>query len=311
MRLDFTVEIYDRWLGHFEPNFLAEGVEFEEAWVGFQAGDHHFMFGRMKEPFSLEEMSSTRHIDPINFSVLNQFVPSEDHGITVLGKFGDVDYGLGFYNGTGGDDTNSDKDVAARLVVHPWRGLQLGGAATYGRQNLDIGGDELRTEARVPIAEFVPGTRFDGPRSRLGSEAAYLEGPLALTAEVMARIDEVNGASVRLSGGYLQASYVLTGEEKTWNGVKPAHPFRGDPDAGAWQVVARWSRLNLDDRLAPFLSNFPDRMDSYTAGVTWYANDFVKIKVNFLRTQFRRAVVLDGDSFRREDALLFQFQFQF
>ena len=138
MRLEFSGEFHERWLFHIEPKFLAEEVELEEAWVGFKAGDLLVMIGRMKEPFSLEEMASTRHMDMVNFSILNQFVPAEDHGITVFGTLGALQVQLGFYNGTGGDDTTSDKDGALRLVVHPGGGFQVGGAATVGRQKTDL-----------------------------------------------------------------------------------------------------------------------------------------------------------------------------
>jgi phosphate-selective porin OprO/OprP len=319
MRLEFSGEFYDRWLFHIEPKFTSDGVELEEAWVGFQIDNHSFRFGRMKEPFSWEEMASVRHMDMLNFSILNQFVPAEDHGITVIGNFDFLEYGVGFYNGTGSDDTTSDKDGALRLVLHPWGGLQFGGAATFGRQNIDVSGEELRTEARVPWTVYAPGTTLEDERVRLGAEAAFLEGPFALTAELMQIREELNETTVHFKGGYVQASYVLTGEAKAWKGqgvriwkgVTPARPFLRDPDLGAWQLVARWSRLLLDDDLAPFVTNFPDRIDSYTFGVNWYANDFVKIKVNYVRTVYEEDIVLAGSRHDNEDALIFQFQIMF
>ncbi|MBI4564809.1 MAG: hypothetical protein HY716_08985 [Planctomycetes bacterium] len=319
MRLEFSGEFFERWYFHIEPKFVADGVELEEAWLGVKFDTHLVMLGRMKEPFSWEEIASQRHMDMINFSILNQFVPAEDHGITVNGNFDFLEYGVGFYNGTGSDDTTSDKDGALRLLLHPWRGLQFGGAATFGRQDLDIGGDELKTEARVPWAEYLPGTTLEGERVRLGAEAAFLEGPFAISAELMQIREELNDTTVHFKGGYVQASYVLTGEGKAWKGqgiriwkgVSPAHPFLKDPDIGAWQLVARWSRLLLDDELRPFLANFPDRIDSYTFGVNWYANEFVKVKVNYLRTIYDENIVLGGKTRDNEDALIFQLQVMF
>lgn len=311
IRPEFSGEFFDIWRFHIEPNFSSDGVELEEAWVGLVLKDHQFILGRMKEPFSLEEMTSTRHMDMLNFSILNQFVPAEDHGITVLGAFDWLEYGVGFYNGTGGDDTTSDKDGALRLVVHPWRGLQFGGSVTFGREDTDLSGDELKTEARVPWAEFVPGTKIDGDRLRWGAEAAFLEGPFAFSAEIIGIRQELNDTTVHLTGGYLQASYVLTGEAKTWKGVKPGHPFLREPDWGAWQLVARWSRLKLEDEFAPFLTNFPDTIDSITFGVNWYANDHVKIKVNYLRTIYGESITVDGVRHDNEDALMVQLQIHF
>ena len=311
IRPEFSGEFFDIWRFHIEPKFSSDGVELEEAWVGVQLKNHRFLFGRMKEPFSLEEMSSLRHMDMLDFSILNQLVPAEDHGITVLGTFDWLEYGVGFYNGTGGNDTTSDKDGAVRLVVHPRRGLQFGGAATFGRQDTDISGSELRTEARVPWAEFVPGTAIDGGRVRWGAEAAFLEGPFAVTAELMTIREKLNNTTVHVGGGYLEASYVLTGEDKTWSGVRPKRPFLRGPDWGAWQAVARWSRLKLNDEFVPFLTNFPGTIDSITFGVNWYANDHAKVKLNYLRTMYGQGITINGVRHHNEDALMVQYQIQF
>jgi phosphate-selective porin OprO and OprP len=319
MRLEFSGEFYDRWLFHIEPKFSADGVELEEAWVGLQLDGHLIMVGRMKEPFSFEEVGSQRHMDMINFSILNQFVPAEDHGITIYGSIDILEYGIGFYNGSGGDDTTSDKDGALRMIVHPWRGLQFGGAVTAGRQKVDVSGEELRTEARVPWATFLPGTEIDQERIRLGAEAAFLEGPLAINAELMRVREDVNNATIDFKGGYIQASYVLTGEGKRWKGdririwkgVVPDRPFLHDPDLGAWQLVVRWSRLSVDRDLTPFVTNNPRRIDSFTVGVNWYANEFVKFKINYLRTFYDEDVVLNGKTRDNEDTLLFQLQMMF
>lgn len=319
MRLEFSGEFFERWYFHIEPKFAAEGVELEEAWVGFKIDTTLVMLGRMKEPFSWEEVQSQRHMDMVNFSILNQFVPAEDHGITVIGNVDILEYGVGFYNGTGSDDTTSDKDAALRLVAHPWRGLQFGGAVTAGRQEIDVSDKELRTEARAPWATYVPGTEVEDERVRWGAEAAFLEGPFVASAEFIRVRQELNETTVHMTGGYVQASYVLTGEGKTWKGervriwkgVKPAKPFLKDPDLGAWQLVARCSRLILDDELAPLVTSFPESIDSVTLGVTWYANDFVKVKVNYLRTIYEEAIVVAGKRHDYEDTLIFQFQIMF
>lgn len=74
MRLEFSGEFFERWYFHIEPKFDADGVELEEAWAGLKVDTHLVMFGRMKEPFSWEEMQSQPHMDLVNFSILNQFV---------------------------------------------------------------------------------------------------------------------------------------------------------------------------------------------------------------------------------------------
>lgn len=311
MRLDITGEFFNNWLFHFEPRFLSEGVKLEEGWLGFIVNDHSFIFGRMKEPFELEETLPQRHMETVNFSILNQFAPAEDHGLTILGKFNILEYGFGLYMGTASDKIVKDKDVALRLAVNPWRKLQIGLSRTFGRANVDISGEEIKTEALVPLTSFNPGINFRGSVDRSGLELGFIEGPFGLAAEHISVHEKLNKSSVNINGSYIQTSYVLTGEDKSWKGVKPSRPFMNNPDIGTWQLVARWSQLSLDGKMSPFLQNFSDRTNSYTIGVTWYVNNFAKIKLNYLKTVFDREITLKGKNIDDDGALVLQFQMQF
>jgi phosphate-selective porin/MFS family permease len=277
MRFEFGGEFYDRYLFNVEPKFTESEVELEEAWIGADLGGPRLILGRMKEPFSLEEMLPRKHFDFPTFSILNQFVPAEDHGVTLLGGSLDapVEYGAALYNGTGGDDLNNDKDVAARLVFRPWarqdetllRRLQFGGAVTYGREESDLAGTELLTEAKAPFLAFEPGSRADGERLRLGLEAAWLAGPAAISAEVIHVDEELSGGGSDVQsdtvGWYVSSTWVLTGEEKSFRGVKPARPLTGSASGpGALQLALRYSELELDEALVDgglvAASSFPD-----------------------------------------------------
>lgn len=124
MRLERSGELERLHLFHVEARFSESEVELEQAWVGADlgAGGPRLILGRMEERFGLEEMLPRKHLDFVGFSLSNQFSPAEDHGITLLGGGldGPFEYGLALDNGTGGDDTNSDKDAALRGVVRPF-----------------------------------------------------------------------------------------------------------------------------------------------------------------------------------------------
>lgn len=265
MRLEISGELDERYIFNVEPFFTEAEVELEEAWVGawLERERTRVLFGRMKEPFSLEEMSPRKGSDFAEFSILNQIVPAEDSGITLLGATagGALEYGGAIYNGTSGDEVNEDRDLAARRVWHPFaartecalRDLQIGAAATTGRADADVGGAELRTETRQPFLAFEPASEIDGDRTRAGVEAAWLSGPFALTAEAVRVEQDMTGPSgsdeVGFDAWHLTGSWVLTGEEKTFQGVRPARPFVKGGGCEAWQIAARISRLELDDAL--------------------------------------------------------------
>ena len=325
MRFELGGRLDEIYRFNVEPNFHASGVELEEAWGGVElaGGDALLMLGRMKEPFSLEEMAPRRQHEFVAFSILNQFVPAEDHGITLNGEVfaRRLWYGAALYNGTGGDERNSDKDVAGRLVYRPFaatgdpwtRGLQFGGAATYGVAEQELAGAALNTEAKVPFAAFAPGSALDGRRWRLGAEAAWLAGPFAASGEFVRVLQRAAGAGGRgdadLDAWYLAASWLLTGEEREYRRIQPRSSW------GAWQVAARVSNLALDQAfldlglLAP--AAYPERVHSYDLGLNWIANAHLRVKLHLLHTVFAESIVLGGERRGGEDALLLQFQLAF
>lgn len=330
MRFELGGEFYDRYLFNVEPKFTENEVELEEAWVGADLGGSRLMLGRMKEPFSLEEMLPRKHFDFPTFSILNQLVPAEDHGVTLLGGSLDapIEYGAALYNGNGGDDLNNDKDVAARLVFRPWarreesllRRLQFGGAVTYGREEADLAGTELVTEAKAPFLAFEPGSRADGERLRLGLEAAWLAGPAAISAELIHIGEDLSGAGGDVqndtAGWYVSGTWVLTGEEKSFRGVTPAHPLTDSASGhGALQLALRYSELDLDEALVDgglvAASSFPNGVRTWDVGLNWYTTAHTKVMLHFLHTDYEQEIVIDGDSRGSENAVLLQFQVQF
>jgi len=111
----------------------------------------------------------------------------------------------------------------------------------------------------------------------------------------------------RLSAWYVQASWTLTGESKGYNQAtaaftspKPAKPFSlVNGGWGAWELVARYSDLNLNDHVndtSKVITNWTDastRTYTYygtvrggdqriaTFGVNWYPNSAVRIALDY------------------------------
>jgi len=330
-RLEIGGQVEGFWRFNLEPKFTSDDFEFEEAWIGFEPSDDvKVMIGRMKEPFSLEEMISLKHLATVNLSILNQFVPAEGHGLTLQGRAcrERVDWGAAVYRG-GADGLNGGSEGAARLVLRPWgacdgaplRGLQFGASATYGRAQEALEGDELKMEAREPFATFEPGAALDGDRTRVGAEAAWVAGPVQLLAEAVAFTHELEGAlgsaRARTQGWYGGAAWVVTGEERTFKGVRPARPFlpRTSSGPGAVELAGRWSRLHLSDHFvetgALAAGADPGRVESLDLGVNWYATWRARVKLHWLLTRYDRPIDVGGGPLRHEQALLLQFHLHF
>jgi phosphate-selective porin len=104
----------------------------------------------------------------------------------VLGKFSIVEYMAGVFNGAGINklDTNKEKDLSARLVLHPTKNLAVGGSIYNGRDSA--------TEGVPPVT-----------RDRAGIEALLTVGRFSLKSEYISGKDD----QVSKSGWYIQGLF--------------------------------------------------------------------------------------------------------
>jgi phosphate-selective porin OprO/OprP len=97
----------------------------------------------------------------------------------------------------------------------------------------------------------------------------------------------------------IQASYVVTGEDNTFQSVKPRAAF--DPLNGKWgalQLAARWSELDIDDdsfktrRVGgrPFQLLDPSKSvshaTSWALGASWFLNRNARLMADYEQTTF-------------------------
>ena len=332
VRPEFSGELAGSLAFNLEPNFGEDEVELEEAWVGPKlfGGLATLHLGRMKAPFSLEEVRSRRYIDFPFFSIVNQFAPAEDTGAFLYGNSAGArwEYGAALYNGTGESDTNGSKDVALRLMAHPFvehagaalENLQLGVAATAGVQDEGLDGEAIQNEYKLDVLPFTADARLDGSRERLGLELALFGGPWFLQSEYLGVAQEMSSAAgeedVLIHGGYVTFAHVLTGEAKSFRGVAPAEPydFASGTGRGAWVLALRYSILNLDDDLEPALvvpGNFTDQIQTGSFGLNWIPNAHAIVRTSVVGSFYEGDVRLDTGSGDREAALLVEFQLHY
>jgi phosphate-selective porin OprO/OprP len=112
------------------------------------------------------------------------------------------------------------------------------------------------------------------------------------------------------------ASWMLTGESASFRGPTPRNPFR--PSAGGWgalEVAARFHRWEIEDDV--FAAGFasatasPEQADAWTLGLSWYLNPFVKLVLNYERTEFEGGGAVLGTDRPDEEALLTRFQLSY
>ncbi len=279
--------------------------------------------GKFKPYVGLERLQSGSDLKFIERSyVSNNILPNRDLGAAIHGDVldGKLNYSVGIYNGVvdGGDnstaqDTNQDKEYAARIFTTPFKdsvdalaGLGFGLAASHGNfkgtstisglPNYKTAGQESN------FFTYSTGVFGNGNRDRISPQAYYYYGPFGVIAEY-ARVsqDVSNGtktASLDNEAWQIAASYLLTGEDASFKGVKPKQPFDTDKGGwGAWELVARYQENNIDNAAFSTASSgaglsFADPRNnaksakSWAAGVNWYLNQNVKLALDVEDTSF-------------------------
>ncbi|MCE9633608.1 MAG: OprO/OprP family phosphate-selective porin [Methylophilales bacterium] len=282
--------------------------------------------GKFKPYVGLERLQSGADIKFVERSyVTNALLPNRDVGASIHGDVldGKLTYALGVFNGVadGGDattsaDSNQDKDYAARIFTTPFKddanvlsGLGFGIATTYGdvkgtaaSTNLTSG---YKTDGQQNFFQYAGTTIADGKRLRFAPQAYYYYGPFGVIAEYARVSQEINTAAnaghktVDHDAWQIAGSYLITGEDASFKGVKPKNAFDLDNGGwGAWELVARYSELNLDEDTfknaanTAFATTYASRItsatsaSSWTAGVNWYLNPEVKLALDYEQTSF-------------------------
>jgi phosphate-selective porin OprO/OprP len=207
---------------------------------------------------------------------------------------------------------NDRKDIAWRLAVRPFHcedattllgGLQLGFAMTQGIEQESINLNPLRTPGQEPWFTYNATVRANGERNRYSPELVYFHGPLGFAAQYYFERQRLSPAflapggnrtvDVDYEGFYVLATYLLTGESRTdysqaitpLRSFEPRHTIQY---CGAWEAVARVSRLHVDPivfapgitRLADPAGNSPGATE-LTVGFNWYLNPYVRVQFNW------------------------------
>ncbi len=327
--LEGTVfKIFDfRFMPDF-PSNTSRNATIQDAWVDARLFPwFQVKGGKFKIPFGIERLQSASAIRFVERALPNNLVPNRDIGVEVHGDIGGgvLSYSAAWLNGVndgrssedfGDFDNNVDKDLAARIFAHPFQnisivplqGLGLGFAVSY----VDARGNttstnlpDYRTPGQQRFFAYRTGataTFSDGERLRISPQAYYFYGPFGLLGEYVRVAQDVRrtvGATsladeLHHEAWQIAASYVLTGEDSTYKGVKPKRPFSWDNGSwGALELAYRYSELDLDqDSFSGGVNSFADpstaaeKAAAWAVGLNWYLNNNVKFVLDYEQTDF-------------------------
>lgn len=305
---------------HWELNFANGVVGLNPTFVSYEgiSKNHILSAGYIPSPFCLENENSSKTLPFMERAMpVNAFSPCLGAGgmyhywnpwLVLKASLTQPPYGM--FN-----DAKLDKDRGddrwggtTRIIFVPVNNdrqvFHLGGSFSFQ----DISPDQLddtgtlksslkftsNPELRSRRTEnFVTAYVFNAERYYVANaEVAGKLGPIQADAEYfqtrVKRRDQTDSKipsdDLTFSGWYAQANYFFTGESREYRlkdakfgGVDPTHTY------GAWQLAARYSALNLDNKDIQ-----GGKEDNISVALSWYPSKQIRWIANYLRANIRQ-----------------------
>jgi len=263
--------------------------------------------GHFKQPFGLENRTSSSTFTFFERNAANELAPGRDAGLMLFDRWGG---GRGTWAAGAFTETHSDAfgvdsadrrdhSLTGRLTWLPVdegdgaRLVHLG--AAFSHREPDPAGAAFGERAEAHLMPKLVSASYAADRvEQLGLEAAAVLGPSSLQGEWYQTWVAADGApSPVLRGGYLQFSQLLTGEHRgyrrkdgVFGRIEPRSRLGRGADGGAngcastagglgaWELAARWSRLDLGGGA---------RLDTHSVALNWHWTDRTKLQLGYLR----------------------------
>ena len=221
-------------------------------------------------------------------------------------------------NGSGDDgsidksapDTDNNKEVVGRLFAHPFQhtgyswleGFGLGVAGSFGNPDKQALKNQATPLGRTNYLDYAKPitpsavTTADGATSRIYPQAYWFAGPFGAMGEYVvstqhlsSTLGTVRKVTQENKAWQILGSYVVTGEDNTFSGVKPIRNF--DPLKGNWgalQLAARYSELDVDNDTFKIIdpSKSATKARAWTLGANWFLNSNAIIRADYENVSF-------------------------
>ncbi|MGA1826394.1 MAG: OprO/OprP family phosphate-selective porin [bacterium] len=308
--LTFKSEIDNDWAAELEICLSDddEGPEADDAFITFTGWDTAaLIIGQTKEPFGLEELTSSKYTTTIERSMATAaFAPGAHPGIGVSAERQQFTWAIGIYEVADRKEKRDTYAVTGRLTFAPWvkkqRVMHLGVSGSL--RNLDGEKHKIKENAEVHTAEeIVISPEIPADRLILSAfEACWIWGPFSFQTEYMRASVKAPDDLVAFYGGYYaQGSYFVTGEIRPYKkgGFKEIEP---QSSLGALEMVCRYSALDVRDR------GRGDAAINVTLGMNYYSNKHVRIMINYIHTTLKGDI---PENEKKAKAISYRLQYSF
>jgi phosphate-selective porin OprO/OprP len=318
-------------------DFTSPTSPIQDAYVDFRPWPFlKLRAGKFKSPVGLERLQNDAAVKFAERSFASSVAPNRDVGFQLHGDIlgGAIYYALAALDGApDGASVDGDasyaKDFAGRLFFQPFKtdpysifnGLGFGVAGSTGNQRGSTAAPGLSGYVTAGQQSFfayltdskdATNTPFANKRrERISPQLYYYVGPFGLQAEyiVSRQTVEKKGARVKLANQatLVQASYVLTGDANSYDGVVVKDNF--DPSKGTWGAVelsARYNELKIDDDTFPTFADAnasAHRARGWAVALFWNWTRNLAWTFTYEQTFFEGGAAAGGD--RKTENILF------
>lgn len=291
-----TVGLYARKTGVFDVvadyDFKAEA--WLDAYARVETGVGAFRLGQFRTPVGLDDGGTSSGSTVFMERALPEAVVHQGRrlGLDWTRALGTRWlFNLGAYGGGDLGGLHEGRSLAGRAVFSPRNDdeelLHFGASASRERRDDRVARLRGKPEAALSDRYYLDSgaLRDSEAIDRYGLEAIWRRGPWSLQGEwlgIAARRD-AGLADGRAQGGYLQGSWMLSGETKPYKRGALANP-RPQRPGGAVELAARWSTLRIDAPATPL-----DRQSNWALGLNWYVGTHLKLMANYVDVDSRAA----------------------
>jgi phosphate-selective porin OprO/OprP len=297
VQLYFGGKIYGNIKYKAQLDFGGGKVAFKDVWIEFTKIPllGNLKLGHFKEPMRLEALTSSKYGLAMERSFVSGIMEERNTGAMIFNEFLNKKLGIQlatmFNADKWGNDKNNDgyMNIDGRIVFLPVNNetstIHLGTYYSYRANKNKTYGWELKPDAHMGL-HYIDFNMNAENMNVYGGEFATTWKPFTFWAEYINQA--VNGVDNDYNfGAYtFYIGYFITGEHRkyknTASGFNRIHPKKnlGDGGYGAFEVVARYSSVNLNDKDAN-----GGQMNDITLGINWYLNPSCKLVFNYVHSQ--------------------------
>ncbi|GAA4428143.1 OprO/OprP family phosphate-selective porin [Bremerella cremea] len=280
----------------------------------------NFRVGHFFEPWGMEQLTPNKYLTTMERA--SPFNLGRNMGIMAHSNNDEANwtYGVGLFVSEVGSkppfyqNDNDSSAITGRVTYLPWYDEASGGrglihvGAGYSWRHLGDGTAQFQNRPDSALAPIIVDTGVINADSyqQLELEAAYAYGSFILQSEYhIASIDTDDFGSEALNHYYIQASYVLTGENRAYNRKSGSFANRVVPYEnffrvrtednyicngwGAWELAYRFAHDDLNSD-----NIFGGRDHRHLVGLNWYLSPFSRAMFEYVYSNTEDQVASDG-----------------